>query len=50
VDEEHISSNEMRIHMQKKKTFSTMEIILLVFVIGSLALSFLQTWRDEKNK
>jgi hypothetical protein len=36
--------------MQKKKTFSTMEIILLVVVIGSLILSFLQTWRDEKNR
>ena len=35
--------------MQKKKTFSTMEIILLVVVIGSLILSFLQTWRDEKK-
>jgi hypothetical protein len=36
--------------MQKKKTFSTMEIILLGVVIGSLILSFLQTWRDEKKK
>lgn len=35
--------------MQKKKTFSTMEIILLGVVIGSLILSFLQTWRDEKK-
>jgi uncharacterized membrane protein YraQ (UPF0718 family) len=43
------SSKEMRIQMQKKKTFSTMEIILLVVVIGSLILSFLQTWRDEKK-
>jgi hypothetical protein len=33
--------------MQKKKTFSTMEIILLVIVIGSLILSFLQAWREE---
>ncbi len=33
--------------MQKKKTFSTMEIILLGVVIGSLLLSFLQTWREE---
>ncbi len=36
--------------MQKKKTFSTMEIILLVVVIGSLILSFLQTWLDEKKR
>jgi hypothetical protein len=35
--------------MQKKKTFSTMEIILLAVVIGSLVLSFLQTWREEKK-
>jgi len=36
--------------MQKKKTFSTMEIILLVVVVGSLVLSFLQSWREEKKK
>jgi uncharacterized membrane protein YraQ (UPF0718 family) len=47
--EKLISSKEMRIEMQKKKTFSTMEIILLVVVIGSLILSFLQTWLDEKK-
>ena len=41
---------EMRKYMQKKKTFSTMEIILLVVVIGSLVLSFLQSWREEKEK
>ena len=39
----------MRIEMQKKKTFSTMEIILLVVVIGSLVLSFLQTWLEERK-
>jgi hypothetical protein len=39
----------MRKDMQKKKTFSTMEIILLAVVIGSLVLSFLQTWREEKK-
>ncbi len=50
TNEENISSMEMRMHMQKKKTFSTMEIILLVVVIGSLNLSFLQNWRDEKNR
>jgi competence protein ComGC len=47
--EQIISSKEMRIEMQKKKTFSTMEIILLVVIIGSLILSFLQTWLDEKK-
>ncbi len=41
---------EMRKHMQKKKTFSTMEIILLLVVVGSLVLSFLQSWREEKKK
>ena len=35
--------------MQKKKTFSTMEIMLLVVVIGSLFLSFLQTWLEERK-
>jgi hypothetical protein len=36
--------------MQKKKTFSTMEIILLGVVIGSLILSFLQSWREEREE
>ncbi len=36
--------------MQKKRTFSTMEIILLLVVVGSLVLSFLQSWREEKKK
>jgi hypothetical protein len=36
--------------MQKKKTFSTMEIILLVVLIGSLILSFLQAWRQKMEK
>lgn len=36
--------------MQKKTTFSTMEIILLGVVIGSLILSFIQGWRDEKKR
>jgi len=36
--------------MQKKKTFSTMEIILLGVVIGSLLLSFLQIWREEQSE
>ncbi len=34
--------------MQKKKTFSTMEIVLLVVLIGSLILSFLQGRREEQ--
>jgi hypothetical protein len=36
--------------MQKKQTFSTMEIMLLVILIGSLILSFLQAWRQEREK
>lgn len=36
--------------MQKKKTFSTMEIILLVVLIGSLILSFIQAWREEQEQ
>lgn len=35
--------------MQRKKTFSTMEIVLLIFLIGSLILSFLQARRQEKE-
>ena len=33
--------------MQKKRTFSTMEIVLVGFLVGSLLLSFLQTKREE---
>jgi hypothetical protein len=33
--------------MQKKKTFSTMEKVLLAFLTGSLILSFIQAWREE---
>jgi hypothetical protein len=36
--------------MQKKKTFSTMEIVLLAVLIGSLILSFLQARREEAGK
>ncbi len=36
--------------MQKKKTFSTMEIILVGVLVGSLILSFLQTRREEQEK
>jgi len=35
--------------MQKKKTFSTMEIVLLAVLIGSLILSFLQAHREESE-
>jgi hypothetical protein len=46
----YVKTNEMRNYMQKKKTFSTMEIILLGVVIGSLLLSFLQSWREERKE
>jgi hypothetical protein len=36
--------------MQKKKTFSTMEIVLLAVLIGSLILSFLQARREENEE
>lgn len=36
--------------MQRKKTFSTMEIVLLIFLIGSLIISFLQARREEKEE
>ena len=36
--------------MQKKKrTFSTMEIVLVGVLVGSLVLSFLQARQDEKR-
>jgi hypothetical protein len=35
--------------MQKKKTFSTMEIVLLTVLIGSLILGFLQARQQEKE-
>ena len=35
--------------MQKKKTFSTMEIVLLVILIGSLILSFIQAKIEERK-
>jgi len=38
-----------RDRMQQKKTFSTMEIVLLVVLIGSLILSFLQARREESK-
>ena len=36
--------------MQKKKTFSTMEIVLLIVLIGSLLLAFIQARREESDK
>ena len=35
--------------MQKKKTFSTMEIVLLGVLAGSLILSFWQSRQEEKG-
>lgn len=35
--------------MQKKRTFSTMEIILVGVLVGSLVLSFIQSRQDEKR-
>ncbi len=34
---------------KKKKTFSTMEIILTCFLVGSLFLSFWQARKDEEK-
>ncbi len=34
--------------MQKKTTFSTMEIVLLIVLVGSLILSFIQSKLQEK--
>ena len=36
--------------MEKKKTFSTMEIILVGVMVGSLVLSFLQARQDERKR
>jgi hypothetical protein len=33
--------------MQKRKTFSAMEIVLLAVLLGSLILSFIQARREE---
>ena len=37
-------------HHGEKKTFSTMEIVLLIFLIGSLILSYLQARRQENER
>jgi hypothetical protein len=34
--------------MPAKKTFSTMEIVLLIVLVGSLILAFLQARQDEE--
>jgi len=36
--------------MPKKKTFSTMEIILVVVLLGSLILSFIQARQEEEGR
>jgi len=35
--------------MQKKRTFSTMEIVLVSVLVGSLILSFIQARQGEKK-
>lgn len=36
--------------MRRKRTFSTMEIVLLIFLVGSLLASYLQTRREEEEE
>jgi hypothetical protein len=36
--------------MQRRKTFSTMEIVLLIFLVGSLIASYLQARREEERE
>jgi hypothetical protein len=36
--------------MQKRKTFSTMEIVLLLVLTGSLILSFIQAKLEEEKR
>ena len=36
--------------LKRKKTFSTMEIVLLSFLLGYLIVSFIQAWRDEQEQ
>ncbi len=35
--------------MEKKRTFSTMEIVLVCVLVGSLILSFIQARQDENR-
>ena len=41
---------EMEIFMQKKKTFSAMEIALLAVLTGSLIISFIQARLEEGRR
>ena len=41
---------EMEIDMQKKRTFSAMEIALLAVLTGSLIISFLQARLEEGRR
>jgi uncharacterized membrane protein affecting hemolysin expression len=36
--------------MKQRKTFSTMEIVLLIFLVGSLLASYLQARREEEGE
>jgi hypothetical protein len=36
--------------MQKKKTFSTMELVLIGVLVGSLVLSFIQARKEETRQ
>jgi hypothetical protein len=36
--------------MPKKRTFSTMEIVLVGVLVGSLILSFIQARQQEKSR
>ena len=36
--------------MEKKKTFSTMEIVLVGVMVGSLILSFIQARQEERKR
>ncbi|GAC1428375.1 MAG: hypothetical protein PVS3B3_22320 [Ktedonobacteraceae bacterium] len=47
LDETSISGEY--IMEKKKRTFSTMEIVLLGTLVGSLILSFIQARQDEKK-
>jgi hypothetical protein len=36
--------------MEKKKTFSTMELVLIGVLVGSLVLSFIQARKEETRQ
>lgn len=46
LDEESSSEGDV---MPNRKTFSTMEIVLLILLIGSLLLSFFQGRQEEET-